>query len=617
MSAIPENHVPIPETYKDLPLVRKYRYYNDIGEFIGYVAYYGKSSKSGKSGRVLFFEYELGEWKPSIDISIDKLPLFRLNKMKLRQKSMQVVIVENERSAMALSKLGVCAVSSAEGTDFVNKTDWSPLNEIGFVYLITSNDDIGIRFAEDIYMQLIHLPTPPQIKIVNLPNLVKNDDPLDWLQKSYPALWKGNEPVEKFNNSASFLKDGAMVNLLPNILYDLLDEAAVFSLEDEDINEQSEDSWSTPRGLKKEALPPVMAMTEKMLPSALRSYLINANPDAPLDYIAVSAIIIAGSLIGSGCGICPKSQDESWVESPILWAALVGEPGAKKTPSMDRPLLLVERLQAEHTKKFKNKAYGHEFNTIGHKARLDAIKKQIKELATELHDETTAERTLGLKRAFTKVSRSKPENLRRMFMTNETSVQYMTKLQAENPRGVLLNRDELSSLLAEWYGKNKADRSYYLSGWNRNVGYVDSKISRGITEAGIVLISLLGTIQPKILKPYVQKDAQGVNDGLMQRFQLAVYPDASNEDDSDDREQDKAEIERVYSIFETLSEMDFVECGAITNSHVKQPFFHFDEKAQMIFNDWNEANSSKFKIEPNKQISEHLKKYPKLFARFC
>ena len=310
----------IPEIYKYKPLVKKYRYYNDMGKLIGCVAYYGEGSAPGKSGRVLYFKYQYGEWKPHIDKSIQELPLFRLKKLQSRPKNMPVVIVENERSAMALSKLQVCAVSPAEGMAFVDKTDWLPLNEIGTVYLIAPNDDIGIRFAEDVYMQLKGLSKPPQLKIVNLPNLAENDDPLDWLQKSYPALWEEDEPVQEFDDRGSFLREQHMIHLLPNILREHLCEANVFEDEDEDEDDSERNGivWQTPRGLKVEGLPPVMAMTEQMLPRAMRSYLINANPGAPLDYIAAPAIVVVGSLIGSGCGMCPSSLDDSSYHSLFI-----------------------------------------------------------------------------------------------------------------------------------------------------------------------------------------------------------------------------------------------------------------------------------------------------------
>lgn len=434
------------------------------------------------------------------------------------------------------------------------------------------------------------------------------------MQKDNPGLWEGNEPVKKFDDNGRFM-NGHMIHLLPNVLGEFLYEAEVFSFEDEEDSEQNEIVWPTPRSLVNENQP-VMAMTKQMLPRAMRSYLINANPGAPLDYITVTAIIVAGSLIGSGCGMCPSGLDDNWVELPNLWGALIGEPGIKKTPSMDQVLSLVGRLQAEYTNQHKSKEPAHEFHTIRHKAKLDAIKKQIQKLATAIPDETTTGRNLVLKRKFEKLSKTKPVNFRRLFMTNETSVQCMTKLQAENPRGILLNRDELAGLLAEWYGKNASDRGYYLSGWNRMGSYTDTKISRGITEADNICISLLGTIQPDKFKIYVQKAAQGSNDGLIQRFQLAVYPDAPKEWKHVDRKQDEKEIERVYSIFEMLAEMDFLECGAATTSTLaKYPYFHFDEKAQQIFNDWNEdLNTNKIKNEPNVLISEHLSKYPKLFA---
>jgi hypothetical protein len=45
---------------------------------------------------------------------------------------------------------------------------------------------------------------------------------------------------------------------------------------------------------------------------------------------------------------------------------------------------------------------------------------------------------------------TEPEATRRLFKTNETSVQSMTLLQVQNERGILVFRDELTGLLVKW-----------------------------------------------------------------------------------------------------------------------------------------------------------------------
>lgn len=600
----------LPQIYKDKNLEKSYRYFDNNEELIGYSAYYNKNKKNDK---VLYFEQEYDLWKPEIDWQLNKLPFYRLIKLQSRPESMPVVIVENERSALALSKLGVCAVSLVQGMNFVCRTDWSPLNGLECVFLMTSNNDIGMGFTEEVYLQLKLLASPPLLKVVTLTNFDENDDPLDCLKKEYKTRYEDNTLVDEDDSIVVYVKD-AKRSFFQLILDDLISQAEVFSIELEGVTEQDATTWPAPISLKNEE-PPVMAMTKKMLPKAIRNFLINANPELPLNYIAVTAIVAMGSIIGSGCGMCQKKLDDSWFEYPNLWAVLIGEPGVKKTPSMEPILYFIDRLQDEYSVQHKNREHTTNFDMIGHKAKLDDLTKQIKALAIADPDETTVEETLALKKDFKKLSKAKPVNNLRLIKTSETSVQSMTKIQSENPRGILSVCDELSGWLKDLYGKNQSDRGYYLSGWSGKQTYTDIKIGRGITQADNICIGLLGTIQPDKFKIYVQKAAQGDNDGLIQRFQLAVYPDTPKEWMPVDYKQDEEEIERIYSIFKTLAEIDFLEFGATKNDYANSPCFHYDEEAQQIFDGWYEnLNTKKIKDEPNPLIVEHLSKYPKLFA---
>ena len=237
---IPDNHEDIPNEYNNKPLLKKYSYYNKDNGIVGCVGCYGSLEKNR---RVLFFEYEWyisdkkhsGMWHTKKDIRLKKFPLYRLNKLLTRQDSIPVVIVENERSANAFSKLGICCVSPVYGFDFVEDTDWTPLDGLKVVYLIASNDEKGMVFIQDVYTRLIRLQNPPKLKIVTLPDQDDYDDPLDWLQKSFPTLWQGNKPVSDFLKRDLFLKDSNPDKLLPNVINDLLNDAEVFT---DDFNEE-------------------------------------------------------------------------------------------------------------------------------------------------------------------------------------------------------------------------------------------------------------------------------------------------------------------------------------------------------------------------------------------
>lgn len=79
---------------------------------------------------------------------------------------------------------------------------------------------------------------------------------------------------------------------------------------------------------------------------------------------------------------------------------------------------------------------------------------------------------------------------------------------------------------------------------------------------------------------------KGNNDCLMQRLQLAVYPDELSNWQLIDTKPNKAEKYRAYRIMQTLAELDFVHYGAFQGDYDDRPYFHFDEQGQAVFNQW-------------------------------
>ena len=74
-------------------------------------------------------------------------------------------------------------------------------------------------------------------------------------------------------------------------------------------------------------------------------------------------------------------------------------------------------------------------------------------------------------------------------------------------------------------------RAFYLQGYNGNQPYTFDRIGRGRIHIPRVCIALLGGIQPGKLQEYIRGAVSGgsADDGLLQRFGLAVYPDTGKD----------------------------------------------------------------------------------------
>ena len=594
----------IAQSYQGKPLVHAWTYCAKDGAPLGVVGRYQEGNE--KKDIVPFFKKNGSSWTAGIELN--PRPLFGLDKLASQPKDKAVFIVEGEKSAAALQQIGVTALTSLGGSKAAKQADWLPLSDYKAVYLLPDNDEAGENYIQDVYRALIGLPEPPIIKILRLSGLPDKGDVVDWLQSLYDD-WDGyslipeishkgfkEELKEELKNAEAIPENWGLVGSVGLVGGGL---------------------WQKPNKIETE-IPPVQAFEDRLIPEPFKLWLTDASHrmQSPLDFSATTAVVIIGSLIGAGCSIRPKRLDD-WEVICNLWCALIGCPSVLKTPSMKEVLGLLERLQADYGEQYEADKAGTEFDSLTNKAMLDDLKGRLSKAAKGNGKDgvVSGDEIQKLKADYKQLSESaEPEAIRRLFKTNETSVQSMTVLQTQNERGMLVTRDELTGLLAKWDTEQGSDeRAYFLEGWNGNGSYTDFKVGRGLTDAKNICISLVGTIQPDKLARYQHQASKGNNDGAVQRLQLAVWPDEPKDWQLIDTKPNKAEKQRAFNIMKALAELDFTQYGAIKGEYDKRPFFRFDDAGQAIFNNWlTDLQIVKIKKEENPLIQQHLTKYRSL-----
>ena len=127
----------------------------------------------------------------------------------------------------------------------------------------------------------------------------------------------------------------------------------------------------------------------------------------------------------------------------------------------------------------------------------------------------------------------------------DTTTEALFEILEENPRGVLVSRDELTGWLRsmDQYKGKGSDRQVWLSIWSNNSAAIDRK---GRAEPIIVprlFVSLVGSVQPEKLPEL----ACGSDDGLWDRF-LDSYPELKRTPISDVEISDEAsaELQQLY-----------------------------------------------------------------------
>jgi len=598
--------VEIPQTYNGKPLMASWTYCAMDGAPFGVVGRY--QNGRDKKDIVPFFKRNGASWAAGIELN--PRPLFGLDKLAAQPKDRAVFIVEGEKAAAALHGLGICAVTSLGGSQAATKADWTPLNGYKLAYLMPDNDEPGEHYARDVYAALSALELPPDVKLARLSGLPEGGDVVEWLQNHAPE-WDGLQPFPTTEQAWALSELRAELKKTESIPEEW--NLAILAGSCSGVFD-----WGKPNEIETKT-PAVQALPPELIPEPFRGWLadVSHRMQTPPDFAAISAIVITGSIIGAGCAIRPKRLDD-WEVIPNIWGACIGRPSVVlKSPSMSEATKLLDRLQADYGERYEQEKAGAEFDGLATKAMLDDVKSQLSSKAKGKGKDRAVnpDDLQKLKADYVELTQNAtPEPTRRLFKTNETSIQSMTLLQSQNPRGILVFRDELTALLVKWDREDGADeRAYFLEGWNGNGSYTDCKIGRGITDAKQICISLLGGIQPDKLKRYLYQAMQGNNDGLMQRLQLAVWPDEPERWQLVDTIPNKADKQRAFNILQALAEMDFIEHGAKQGEYDDRPYFRFDDAGQSVFNDWlTELQTIKLQREENPLMVEHFGKFRSL-----
>jgi hypothetical protein len=355
--------------------------------------------------------------------------------------------------------------------------------------------------------------------------------------------------------------------------------------------------WPMPQPLPS-ALRPVKALDPAWLPTSIRDAVVDIADrlQCPADYVAAALLVGAGAIVGNRIGILPKERDTSWEVYPTLWGGIVGSPGTMKTPALQQAMKPLRHIEEQDGVAYVQVAAQYEID----------LKRYQKELAAFKVGKTTT----------IPVEPTEPNRPR--LIVNDTTYQALGVILAGNPNGVLIHGDELSGLLQSLdTAGQEAARGFYLSGWGGNGDHRFDRITRGHINLPRYVLSIFGGFQPDKIRHYVLAAQSGSsqNDGLLQRFQLMVWPDLVGAVRLVDRVPDKVALDRMNQVMVGLRGVVGGPTGlpgAVVNQYGSR-LLHFDAAAQGAFNAWyvvNETLLRKDALGASKQ--SHFSKYRSL-----
>ncbi|MBU0750850.1 MAG: DUF3987 domain-containing protein [Gammaproteobacteria bacterium] len=387
-------------------------------------------------------------------------------------------------------------------------------------------------------------------------------------------------------------------------------------------------------------LPPVPLLDMQLIPAPLRGWIADVahRMQCPVDYCAVGALVALAGVVGAAIGIRPKRKDD-WLVVPNLWGGVIGPPSKKKTPALSDMLKALGRLEmaaadgsqqakasaADPETKIKQKLLKRELEAAikaereeqraqaAADAYIEAKGNQAPSRQRRLSEPPRAAAVIKLE--LSALTAPPTGTLQARFRTNDATIEALHDLLSENPRGILVFRDELVGLLKGWEKQgHEQDRAFYLEAWNGHGSFPLDRIGRGHVICDNMCVSILGGTQPDKVRGYLYQ-ARQENDGLLQRFQLLVYPDTAPYAGMVDEYPDAAARDTAFAIFDALGRADFAAL-AETDRYSKIPHLRFDDAGQAIFTAWyDELHLNQIEApDAAPLLVEYLSKQPKTFA---
>jgi len=375
-----------------------------------------------------------------------------------------VYITEGEKAADSLIELGMTATTSQGGSKAASKTDWTPLAGKEVV-ILPDNDNAGEQYASDVIEQLEQLSIPPTIKAVRLPGLPEKGDAFDF--------------ITKFGDDQKACRAAI--------------QESVDATENLELETVLVESRRTP-------------FPTEVLPEPLRAFVVeNAKALHCSEVYFVLPMLATTSAAIGNTHYVEVDAIKGWIEPCIIWSLVVGNSGTMKTIAHDKAVSPLRDYQS------------------------DAFSLHKEALIQFEHDSEQWERNNPKPRknaVVTTIPEPKPvEPIVERVTVSDTTMEALARTLSENPRGVLVDRDEAAGHFQaqnQYKTSGGDDASKWLELFRGNPIIIDRKTS-GTIHIKKPFVSFCGTIQPAIFRQTMSNQKR--DNGTMARY-LIAFPES-------------------------------------------------------------------------------------------
>ncbi len=231
----------------------------------------------------------------------------------------------------------------------------------------------------------------------------------------------------------------------------------------------------------------------EIFPKAIRDIIeaLEEYENYNVDFTSASFLTVFAAAMGNTWSVRFMT---GWVSRPIIYMVLVGSPSCGKTPPLQQAVAPLLKLDGEY-----DMIYCKEMETYRRWERMSAKQRERHSLPEEM---------------------KMPK--RKCLVVVDSTVEALIGALRDNPRGVLIYKDEIDSLLSNFNRYNGSDEGYFLSLFSGT----PFKYSRKSNNEHIFLAnpycSIIGTTQPGRLGE--QFGGKRMMNGFSSRF-LKVYPE--------------------------------------------------------------------------------------------
>jgi putative DNA primase/helicase len=519
-----------------------------------------------------------GGWVWNLD-GVERVP-YRLPKLLNAET---VYLPEGEKDVHTLEAWGLVASCNSGGSGKSTLyAGWTDYFRGRHIVVLPDNDEPGRKHAAAIAAALLSVAA--SLRIVELPGLPAKGDVTDWRDAGGTF-----EQFRELTAAAAPMDAAALSELRER--WRLADEGP----HHEAARANTADDWPKLEPVQSE-LPPVQAFSEDLLTDSFRPLVsdVAERMQVPMDYPAVVMALCLAGVVNRRAIIQPKAHDTGWEVVPNLWGGIIAPPGFMKSPVIQAATRPLNQIQAEWRQEHEEALKDYARDKEEFELRRAAWKEQYKASAKK-----------------GKAGPDRPEDepeepkLRRLTVIDAT-FESLHEIMNDNPAGVFVIRDELTGW---WAGLDRQgreqERSFFLQSWNGDTSFSVDRIGRGHIHVEACCLSMVGGIQPGRLRSYLVDALEDgpSNDGLIQRFQLLVWPDTAPDWNYVDREPDAASEQQAARVFRKLVELDSENPARL----------RFASDAQELFIEWLAELEAKIRgDELHPALISHLSKYRSL-----